>query len=132
MIIRNAANVPLNLQTQGTMPDVSGALFDWFQQITFTSVSKSVQNFQAVEVGTSFSFEGTWQPFTDRQLVMKPEGERKWKWFLLHSQPNVPLIPDDVITYLGVQYRVKAMKDWSLNGYMEYHLIEDYTGAGPS
>lgn len=114
------------------MPDVSGALFDWFAPMTFGVVTKTIKNFQAVEVQTQVDTAGVWQPFTDRQLLLKPEGQRRWKWFQLHALPSLTLTPDDVVTYLGEQYRVMSEKDYRLNGYVEYHLVNDYTGAGPA
>lgn len=130
MPILNAKDIPLN-QNAGTMPDVSGALFDWFQPMTFGVVVKTTQNFQVIETKTDVSFMGVWQPLTDRQLALKPEGQRSWKWFMLHAQPTLVLDTDSVVTYLGVQYRVMSQKDYKLDGYIEYHLVNDYTGAGP-
>ena len=129
--ISNASNTPLN-QNCGTLPDVSGALFSWFQPLTFTSIVKTVVGYQVVETPTNVTFQGVWQPFTAQQLSMKPEGQRQWKWFTVHAQPGLELIPDEVITYLGTQYRIKDKLDYILYGYVEYHLVEDYTGAGPN
>lgn len=128
--ILNANTIPLN-QNSGTVPDVSDAMLDWFQPLTFTSIVKTVVNFQVVETPTNVSFLGVWQPFTARQLLLKPEGQRAWSWFTCHAQPELVLKADEVVTYLGVQYRVKEQTDYRLYGYVEYHLIQDYTGAGP-
>lgn len=130
MTISNASNRPLNALA-GSVPDVSGALLDYLQPMTFTTIVKTVENFQVVETPTSVSFQGVWQPFTARQIQMKPEGQRAWKWFMVHALVALPLVPDDVVTYLGTQYRVKADNDYSIYGYYQYELIEDYTGAGP-
>lgn len=130
MKIGNAKDIKLN-QNSGTMPDVSDALLDWFQKMTFTTVVKTIVDFQVVETPTDVDFIGVWQPFGPRQLQMLPEGERQWKWFTCHSQIQLPLTPDQVITYLDTQYRVKDVLDYSLNGYYEYHLVEDYEGSGP-
>ena len=130
-IIGNAASIPLNANS-GTVPNVNDAIIDWFQPMVFGVVTKTVVNFQLVETKTSINFAGVWQPLTDRQLMIKPEGERAWKWFWLHADPSLILEPDAVVTYLGVQYRVMAQKDYRLYGYVEYQLVEDYTGAGPT
>jgi hypothetical protein len=129
--IFNAKDRPLNENT-GTLPSVSDAMLDYFQPMTFTEVTKKKANFNVVEVATNVCFRGVWQPLTDRKLQMKPEGQRSWKWFWVHADPSLQLNTDDVITYLGVQYRVMADKDYSLYGYMEYHLVNDYTGSGPT
>lgn len=129
--ILNAKNILLN-QNSGTLPDVSGGMFDYFQPMTFTTIVKSIVNFNVVETPTSVSFLGVWQPFSPKQLEMKPEGQRSWSWFSCHAQLTLILVPDEVITYLGVQYRVMAQQDYRLYGYLEYHLVQDYTGSGPS
>ncbi len=128
--IRNASDIPLNIR-QGTVPDVSGAILDWFQAMTFTVIAKSISAFQVVETPTVVNFRGVIQPLSGRQIMMKPEGQREWDWLLLYSDTALQLNIDDVVTYIGVQYRVMAKKDFSLYGYMDYHIVEDYTGAGP-
>lgn len=131
MQIKNGKDTPLN-QNSGTVPDVSGALLNWLQPITFGIVVKTIENYQVVETKTDYSFEGVWQPFSKKRLSMKPEGQRAWSWYELHSTTALALKPDDVVTYLGVQYRVMAQSPYNLYGYYEYELIEDYTGSGPS
>jgi hypothetical protein len=129
--IFNANSVPLN-QNSGTMPDVSGALQNWFQPMQFTQVAKVVNSvFQLSETPTTYAFMGVWQPAQPSNLEIKLQGQRKWKWFTVHASPGIPLSPDDVVNYLGVQYRVMSMNDYTLNGYIEYRLINDYTGSGP-
>lgn len=128
-MILNGKNAPLNQSS--SMPDVSGALLGWFQKMVFTTIVKTVVNFKVTEIPTEICFQGVWQPFTAQQLQMKPEGQRNWKWFTVHAQPSLVLKPDDVVTYLGVQYRVMGVLDYKLDGYVEYHLIEDYVRSGP-
>lgn len=130
-MIQNGKDTPLN-QNSGTMPDVSGALLNWFQPMVFTTIVKTVVNFQVVETPTNYNFKGVWQPASAQMLMMKPEGQRAWKWFTVHSDISLQLKPDEVISYLGVQYRVKDVSDYRLDGYMQYGLVEDYEGSGPS
>lgn len=128
--IPNGKNTPLNFKT-GTVPDVSGSLEDWYQPMVFTPVTKQTTAFQVAETGDPISFRGVIQPFTERQLLLKPEGERAWSWFWLHSQPVLTLQVDDVVVWNGKQTRVMARKDYTLYGYVEYQLVQDWTGAGP-
>lgn len=128
--IINAANIPLN-EISGTVPDVSGALKDYFQKMTFTPLRKTVSGFQVVENAFPLTFWGVIQPFTPRQLMLKPEGERAWSWFTLHAEAGATLKVDDVALYLGKQYRVMASTDFRLYGYLVYQLITDWTGSGP-
>lgn len=128
--INNAANQPL-FQKAGTVPDVSGALQDYFQAMVFTLVRKLVVGFQALETPLPINFRGVVQPATDRQLLLKPEGQRAWTWFTLHSDPTLTLQVDDVVEWLGKQTRIMSRKDFMLYGYIEYTMVQDWIGAGP-
>lgn len=130
MVISNAADRAINLQN-GTTPDVSGALFDWFQPMVFQALTKTVQGYQVVEDSLQYNFQGVIQPFTERQLMLKPEGQRAWTWFLLFAQPSLVLQVDDVVDWLGRQTRVMSRKNYTLEGYVEYHLVQDWDGSGP-
>jgi hypothetical protein len=128
--IANGANTPLNVKT-GTVPDVSGAMTDWFQPMVFERVTKTTEAFQEVEDGDPVNFRGVIQPFTDRQLQLKPEGQRAWTWFTIHADPSLKLDVDEVVTYLGVQTRIMSRKDYSIYGYVEYTAVQDWQGSGP-
>lgn len=129
-MISSAADRLLTANT-GTLPNVSGAMLDWFQPMVFTAVTKTVVNFKVVESANPVDFMGVWQPYSAQQLQMRPEGQRNWKWFTVHSTPDLILDPDQVVTYLGTQYRVKDKFDYTQYGYLEYHLVQDFTGSGP-
>jgi hypothetical protein len=128
--IANAADKPLFAKA-GTVPDVSGALQDYMQPMVFEHLQKTVVGFQNVETPVPINFQGTSQPFTDRQLLLKPEGQRAWSWFLLHADPTLTLQVDDVVIWKGKQTRVMSRKDFDLYGFVEYHLVQDWAGAGP-
>ena len=128
--IFNAASKPL-FDKSGTVPDVSGALQDYYQPMQFTTVSKAVQGFQVAETPTPINFQGTIQPFTDRQLFFKPEGQRAWSWYWLHADSSLSLNVDDIVLWKGKQTRVMSRKEYELYGYVEYHLVQDWTGSGP-
>lgn len=131
MKIGNGKNVLLNAQS-GTVPDMSGALQGWMQKMVFTTIVKTINELsQLVETPTTFAFEGVWQPMSAQAISMKPEGQRAWKWFQAHSTIALPLQPDDLVTYLGQQYRVKAVNLYNLYGYYNYELTEDINGSVP-
>lgn len=128
--IANGANKPL-FDKCGDIPDVSGALTSYYQNLVFELVTKTVSGYQVVETPTIINFRGVVQPFTERQLLLKPEGQRAWTWFLIHSDPVLTLNVDDVGLFKGVQTRVMSRKDYGLYGFVEYHWVQDWTGAGP-
>lgn len=129
--IGQGKNTPLNKQT-GSIPDVGSALLDWFQPMVFGIVTKSTQGFQVVETVVNVNFMGVIQPLTTQRLLLKPEGQRAWKWYWVHADPSLELDVDAVISYESEQYRVMAKKDYDIYGYVEYELCQDYTGAGPT
>jgi hypothetical protein len=129
--ILNAADIPLNFK-QGTIPDVGGALKDWFQAMTFTQVQKQTVGFQVLEIGVDTNFWGVIQPLKPQALAIKPEGQRSWTWLQLHADPSLTLLTDEVVTYNGVQTRVMARRDYTIYGYVEYELVQDWTDSGPS
>lgn len=129
--IINGKDRPINIFT-GTVPDVSGALKDTFQNIVFTQILKAVDGFQAVEVPTSVSFWGNIQPFKPRDLLLFPEGQRSWTWLRMFAEPGIILNTDDVATWLGKQTRVMSRTDYAQFGYIEYSLVQDWTNSGPN
>jgi len=128
--IQNGKNTPLDVQT-GTVPNVGGALLDWFQPMVFERVVKTTVNFQVVETATQINFRGVIQPLKTRDLILKPEGQRAWTWLWLHSDPSLSLNVDEVVLYLGKQTRIMARQNYTIYGYVEYHLVQDWTGSGP-
>lgn len=133
--IGNGKNVPLNVQA-GTIPNMGGTLLDWMQPMTFTRIVKTTVAFRLVEADDVINFWGIIQPLTDRALVLKPEGQRAWTWYKLIAQcapldAILTLQVDDVVIYLGTQTRVMARRDYSIYSYVEYNLVQDWTGSGP-
>ena len=127
-LIKNGSDNSIQYQT-GTVPDVSGAMQDYFQNITMSQIVKSVVGFQAVETLTTWSFFGVIQPFTPRQLMLKPEGQRAWTWITLHAEPSVTLQVDDIMIWNGIQTRVMSRQDFTLYGYLLYELCQDWVAT---
>lgn len=129
--IGNSNLIPINVRT-GTIPDVSGAMKDWYQPLVFNQVSKAVVDFQVVETLTPTAFHGVVQPLTEERLALKPEGQRHWMWLWVHAEPALKLEVDDIIEYQNVKYRVTAQRDYGIYGYVDYELVQDWTGPVPT
>lgn len=112
------------------LPQVSGALSNWQQTMTFTTIVKTTVNSVLVETKTDTTFKGVWQPMGAAQLKLKPIAQRTWKWFTCHAEPKVQLKNDEIITFNSENYRVMEKLDYKEYGYIEYHLVKDYT-SGP-
>lgn len=128
--IANGASRPLFARS-GTVPDVSGALQDYYQQLIFEPLEKTVSGFQVVENADPINFWGVIQPFNQRQLLLKPEGQRAWSWFMMHADPVLTLQVDDVVLWNCKQTRIMARQDNTLYGFVVYQLVQDWTGSGP-
>jgi hypothetical protein len=75
------------------------------------------------------NFMGTWQPLSAEKIALKPEGERSWKWIQLHCRNGLKnLETNDLVIRDGEKTRYKVMErlDYSLSGFIEYHLVEDF------
>lgn len=131
MAFRNMKDVPLDQAPMGTVPDMSGALTDYYQRLVFEKLQKTVSGFEVVENPTIIVFRGMIQEEKPRELQMKPEGQRAWTWFRMHTDLAVTLEVDEVVIWNGVQTRVMSKGDYSIYGYMTYELVQDWQGSGP-
>ena len=59
-MIRNGKDSPLN-QSTGTLPNVSGAMENWFQPMSFDLITKKTINYKITETIVKHSFRGVWQ-----------------------------------------------------------------------
>jgi hypothetical protein len=112
------------------MPSMRSTLLGWFRPLGLSKVTKSTVGVRTVEKETPLNASGVWQPFTAEQLSLKPEGERSWRWFMVHTTIDVVLVTDDVIVRGTEKFRVMEKLDYTENGFVEYHVINAYDGPG--
>lgn len=113
------------------MPQISAAFAGWTSRITLIKRVESVVDGFVENTDMPISFYGTIQPLSPREIELKPEGQRSFTWLQIHCRAQaLTLIPHDRITYQGKWYKVMAIKDYSLNNYVEYHLVQDYQDRG--
>lgn len=108
-----------------TFPNVAEALADWDLSVQFAIVKKTPVDFEAEETNVDIiTFRVVLEPIKPRELLVKPEGQRKWKWYTLWS--GVELQIDDIVQDpRGAQYRVMAQSDWSQAGYFQYEITQE-------
>lgn len=112
------------------MPNMVTALHGFEDTMQFTVVRKTVVEGDIVEdsrVKPTLWFEGAIQPLHPKELLVKPEGERKWKWLSLFTDMDLS-VDDQVIDTMGNKYRVMSVGDWETAGINIYQLVE---GPGP-
>lgn len=113
------------------MPQMRAAFSGWARRITLTKRTQCVVDGLVQSIDSPFTFRGTIQPLSPKQIMLKPEGERAWQWLQIHCVITnlLPLQPADLITYNNVIYKVMGQIDYSLNGYVEYHAVQDFQGC---
>lgn len=110
------------------LPNVSDTIQGWFRPLELVFVKSVVENMVTKSSQQTYTISGVIQPFTNQELKLKPEGERKWKWKLLHTTPEVDLTPGENFNIRGTSYRVMGKADWSDYGTNVFELVEDYRG----
>ena len=122
-------NFNRNRTLNNGMPQMAGTLAGWEIPLTLIRIRQNIINGDVTKTETPINFMGVWQPLRDEQLQSKPEGQRSWSWYWLHAKSGtLDLNTQDKVIFNGKRYKVMAVKDYSLNSFIEYELIEDYTG----
>lgn len=123
-MIKNGKDKGLSLSNR--LPNVTSAMCDWFQNVTFIRIVKQIINFEVTEVEEPFNFRGVVQVAASQTLQKYPEGQRQWLHYTVHAEPSLILDPDERVIYQGVQYRVGQKRDYKEYGYVEYDLLQDF------
>ena len=114
-------------------PFISEGLLDYFRAMLIGIVSARIQG-SAVDTldGTAKTTiiwkltQGILQPGNSEKLSIQAEGERSWQNGLLHTTPDFNVATDTILIIKDVPYRVMEKKDFSVNGYVEYQILETY------
>lgn len=128
-----AGDVPLSESSSG-QPVMAEAILDWFRPMWISVITTTIQGTDdddtqdgiAKEVERKVQTSGCVQAGDDEKLDIKAEGERSWASCMLHTTPDFNVPTDTVMRVEGTKYRVVAVKDMSVNGYIRYKLQEDY------
>lgn len=123
-MITNACD---NSIVPSTLPNLQGALDNWYQKVVISILTKSNIDFQLSETASSVEYMVVVQPFTTRQLIIKPEGQRAWNWYTIHVKgTDFEPCMDDVIFFDKKRYRIMQKFEWSQYGYTEIQAVEDF------
>lgn len=126
--IINAKDKPLGAAS-ANLPDLSVVVMSFLYPMTFEFTQTTLVNGYSQIVPIKLCTQGCIQPFTPQMLKVKPEGQRNWSWFTVHSLTDVNLNNNDRVLLDGVKYKVMEKVDWSRDEYYEYHMILDYEGC---
>jgi len=109
-----------------SIPKIQFALNCWESPITMIKITQAIVDYQTVNTEEAITFKGVIQPLTAEALKVRPLEERSWEWLMIHTRTSVELATGDLIEYNGKKFKVMFEKDYSLNGYYEYHLVKNY------
>lgn len=120
-------NFNRNRTLSSGMPNMAETLTGWEIPLTLVKVTQSIIDGDSVKTETLINFLGVWQPLRDEQLQFKPEGQRSWEWIWIHAKSgSLNLSTQDKVIFNDKRYKVMSVKDYSLNGFIEYELVRDY------
>ena len=112
---------------QGPFPKMGGILSAWQSTMKFKLITDTLVDYVITKTETSYDFEGVFQPMPARELVLKPEGQRNWKWWKLWTRTDYKISNSDIIEdYNGVRFKVMKQSGWNQAGYVQYDLVEEY------
>ena len=124
-MIKNSRDKTLN-ESSGTLPNLRSVLNGYFQKMILIKSSNEIVNFRTVKSTKFITFMGVIQPFSDEQLKIEAEGQRDWKWYMLHVDPNEDIDLNDRIEYLSTTYKIMQRRAVNQYGYLEFKLIEEF------
>lgn len=109
------------------LPNMSNTLNGWEVPLSLKKIKQSIVDGDAVKTEETINFQGVFQPLREEQLQSKPEGQRSWAWYWIHAKAGtLNLSTQDKIIFNNVKYKVMAVKDYTLYGYIEYQIVADY------
>lgn len=111
-----------------SMPQMSVAFSGWNSNITLKVITQTVDSSGYVSnAERDITFKGVIQPLEPKKIALKEEGQRAFTWLQIHClKRELNLSTNDRIVYDSKKYKVMAVNDYSLNNFVEYHVIEDY------
>lgn len=124
-------NYKLNLRKNRSLvtglPQMASTLNGWEVPLTFVKITQSIVDGDVVKTETPINFMGVWQPLRDEELQFKPENQRSWSWYWIHAKSSsIDLQTQDKFIFKDKRYKVMSVKDYSLNGFVEYQVVRDY------
>ena len=124
-MIVNAANSKINLS--GGIPNMEGNLSVWFTTMNVGVTVKSIVDFQLSESINYVDIQAVLQPFSTKQLEIKPIRVRGWGWSTLHVKgSDQEFRLDDHVVIDEKKYRIMQKFEWQRYGFIEYQVIQDF------
>lgn len=112
---------------QNGLPQMRNTLTGWEVPLSLIKITQSIIDGDVVKAEETINFLGVWQPLRDDELQFKPEGQRSWSWYWIHAKSGtLNLQTQDKIIFQGQRYKVMAVKNYNIYGYITYEVVLDY------
>ena len=105
---------------------MANTLTGWQVPLTLVRITQNVVEGDLATTENQYPFMGVIQPLKTEELLAKPEGQRSWNYYWIHTNSNLDFRTADKILYQNTQYKITGIKDYSLNGFRELEVILDY------
>jgi hypothetical protein len=107
-----------------SFPDLSEVLDEWADIGTKMIYNRRVTDYESqnAEETQEIVFRGTFEAVPERQMLVKPEGQRTWMWWRLLTTFDLNL-GDIVKDPQGRLLRVMSAAEWK-GSHNEYELTE--------
>ena len=114
------------------LPDMSEVMLGWEVDMIANYVTQSEVNGEIIDTAVRKPIKGIKQPLKAEEIMLKDVGQRSWSWQLIQVQEALygELFTSQILTIKGINYKIKAKKDWADDGYREYHAILDFEDSG--
>lgn len=111
----------------GVLPDVSSTLTGWEIDMYAIYVKQEMIDGEIINQDIKQKIIGTLQPLKAEEVNLKPEGQRAWQWYDIHVKSSYPILRVEQKIKVGdIEYKIMAVKDYTLYGYVEYHVVRNY------
>ena len=114
-------------QVSCAQPNMRDTITGWSEKLVFVLLYKKIVNRENVDERREFTCMGVVQPFSSQGLKIKPEGQRSWKWWMLHVSAAIDLPDGAEFILREIRYKIMSRKPYSRNGYFEYELVESFS-----
>ena len=137
MRISNARDRSIAQGGASPVPSMATTLYGILEPCVFVLVLKQQDptTLRIIEIKQPISTAASHQPLKNREIEIKPEGQRSWTWIKVFALPDCPLQPKDVVIlpwpeFNGQPFRIMGSKPWQSKGFMYYEMVADYQARG--
>ena len=118
----------MTIKKGSSFPQIIDAFKGWlFDMYTIKTTQSIDANGDKVVTEVRKKFEGVIQPLSPKQIALKPDDQRSWKWYMIHVfDSKLNLDTDDIVEAEGDRFKIMGLNGYERNNYLEYHCIKDY------